>query len=124
MFQRMLDTAPTVLVVDDDPFVVKAIVLFLQNSNWQVQTALSARAAFDLARRFCPTVLLCDASMPDMTGIELIRALKANDSTAKIRSILMTALPLPRRFPEVPWDALLEKPFGSEELRTALERFT
>jgi CheY-like chemotaxis protein len=118
----MPDTAPTVLVVDDDALVVKSIVLCLQKTNWKVQTALSAKTAFDMARRSPPTVLLCDASMPDMTGIELIKAIKGNDSTARTRSILMTGLPLPKSFPDVPWDALLEKPFGAEELRAMLKR--
>ncbi len=79
-----------VLVVDDDPVIVKVLEVILQNAGYRTDTALSSSEAIEKARLNPRAfdVVITDLSMPDSSGLEVIAALHALDSF--VMAIVMT----------------------------------
>jgi signal transduction histidine kinase len=77
-----------VLVVDDDPGARLALCELLGGAGFSVTTADGGASALRLASEQTPDVILTDLQMPDMSGIELCRALQARD--AELPVIILT----------------------------------
>ena len=69
---------PTILVVDDVPLFRELESLFLARCG-RVITAASGQEALDVAARELPAVVVLDSSLPDLSGEEVCRRLKAPD---------------------------------------------
>ncbi|MFT5467038.1 MAG: two-component system response regulator HydG [Verrucomicrobiales bacterium] len=65
-----------VLVVDDDPDMVKGLARILKSRSYKVRQALSGRDALEQVRQHRPGVVLMDIKMPDMNGIDAFREMK------------------------------------------------
>jgi DNA-binding response OmpR family regulator len=81
----------TLLVVDDDPLVVKLLQMNLEMEGYTVITAADGEAGARRAREDRPDLIVCDVMMPRMDGMELTRAVKADPATAGIPIILLSA---------------------------------
>ena len=80
-----------VLVIDDEPAVLKAIEMMLGKKGFAVDTAPSARDALALLDTTRFDVILTDIIMPEVSGVELLRELRRHDLDVPV--ILMTAGP-------------------------------
>ena len=109
-----------VLVIDDEPDVLEAVVLGLRKTGWNIATTSNPKEGFGIAKAFQPSVVLCDASMPEMSGPQVIQMLKDDPATAHIPVVLMTGVAEAYMFDHVPWTGFLAKPFGPLELRDAI----
>ncbi|WP_416970420.1 response regulator [Streptomyces sp. 4F14] len=65
-----------VLVVEDDPQLVRALVINLQARQYDVDAAPDGATALRLAAARPPDVVLLDLGLPDMEGVEVVRALR------------------------------------------------
>jgi len=110
----------SVLVIDDEADVLKAVQLCLRSSGLKLTTTTEPKKVLELARTLAPDVILCDADMPDVSGPQLIVMLKNDPATAQIPVILMTAVAEAHMFSHVPWTSFLGKPFSAKELREAI----
>ena len=81
-----------ILVTDDDTATRKLYREVLEFRRFSVEEASTGNECVDLARRVRPALIVLDHSMPDLTGVEVARELKADPSTAGIPILLMTAL--------------------------------
>jgi CheY-like chemotaxis protein len=99
----------TVLLVDDDPHILRPLQLLAEREGYRVLTAQNGEAAQTVAVIERPGLIVTDWMMPHVDGIELCRRLKGDSATAGIPVIMLSAaLPPP---PDEPlWDALLLKP--------------
>lgn len=86
--QRTAREHPAILIVDDDPFVLKALEKTLHDSRYRVVVAGGGAEALKLIRQQNFAVIICDQSMPGVNGTEVLREAVACQSHA-IR-ILMT----------------------------------
>lgn len=77
------------LVVDDEADFAKLIQTILTQAGYKVDAATSATQAIALQRKNAYDLALVDLRMPEMTGLELLRYLKARDRAIFV--ILMTA---------------------------------
>jgi CheY-like chemotaxis protein len=112
----------SVLVIDDEPAILETVELILQHSGgYEVHTAANAAQSLEMIRRIRPDVILCDAQMPVISGMETISLLKADDATAHIPIVLMTGSPDVEQFSSLPLKAFLQKPFGPQELKEAIQ---
>lgn len=73
----LLESMQKVLVVDDDHGVLDTLKKFLSKSGFAVLLTDNASEALLLARDGAPDIVLCDAEMPGMNGLELCRRLKS-----------------------------------------------
>ena len=79
----------TLLVVDDDMYVLESISTLLNECGYKVHTSQNGNDAIALMKQTAPDVVLTDINMPKMTGIELLQKIHAYDQ--QIPVILMTA---------------------------------
>lgn len=70
-------TAPTVLVVEDNPLTRKMLRLTLESEGYQVIEAADGRAALAAVEQEPPALVLQDLILPDVNGMELVRQLRA-----------------------------------------------
>src|SRR5450755_2716598 len=83
-----------VLVVDDDPAAVELIAVRLLDLGSTVQRAYGGREAIDVARRELPDLIVLDLMMPEVTGFDVVEALREHPDTARIPVIVLTAMQL------------------------------
>jgi two-component system, OmpR family, KDP operon response regulator KdpE len=65
-----------VLVVDDEPGLVRALAINLKAHGWDVVTASNGAGALDAAASTSPDVIVLDLGLPDMSGVEVIAGLR------------------------------------------------
>ncbi len=78
---------PTVLLVDDDPFMLAVLGDMLTGQPWRVLSAASGEEGLDLLARETVEVIVCDQSMPGMSGTEML-ALAATRHPHTVRLML------------------------------------
>jgi PAS domain S-box-containing protein len=83
-----------VLVVDDDPAAVELIAVRLLDLGSTVERAYGGREAIDVARRELPDLIVLDLMMPEVTGFDVVEALRGHPDTARIPIIVLTAMQL------------------------------
>jgi putative two-component system response regulator len=79
----------TLLVVDDDPYVLESISTLLREYGYNVYTSQNADDAFKMVQKVSFDVVLTDIKMPQVTGIELLQNIHSYNQ--QIPVILMTA---------------------------------
>ena len=82
----------TILVVDDSPESLRFLVDTLAAEDMTVLIARSGEATLELLAEVQPDLILMDAIMPGISGIETTQAIKRNKATAHIPVIFMTGL--------------------------------
>lgn len=113
----------SVLVVDDEEAVARVLSRLLVAAGYHVTTANSGSAAVEAVRREPFDVILSDIHMPSMTGVDLLRLVRAYDLDVPV--ILMTGVPtVDTAIQAVELGALqyLPKPTPKEVLLDAVER--
>ncbi len=80
-----------ILLVDDDPEVVKLFAFALKRAGYQVESALDGQAALRRAREIRPHLVVLDVMMPEMNGYEVARRLRAQVETARVPIVMLTA---------------------------------
>lgn len=84
----------TVLIVDDEPNNRLLMQTLLAHAGYATIEAATGRNAIALAAHARPDAIIVDLSLPDMSGLDVIRAVRANSSTAHIAIALHTATTL------------------------------
>jgi two-component system KDP operon response regulator KdpE len=109
-----------VLVVDDEPEIVRALAINLRARRYEVHTAATGTEALKVAGRHPPDLVILDLGLPDLDGVEVIHGLRGwsqapilvlsgrSDSTDKVEALDAGA------------DDYLTKPFGVDELLARL----
>jgi two-component system KDP operon response regulator KdpE len=105
-----------VLVVDDEPQILRALRINLRVRDYDVYVAASGTEALEVAGRYPPDLVILDLGLPDLDGVEVIQGLRGwtkapiivlsgrADSTDKVEALDAGA------------DDYITKPFGVEEL--------
>lgn len=80
-----------ILVVDDEPSILKLIRVNLERDGYEVETASDGKAALELADRLRPDLILLDVMLPELDGLAVCRALHQNPATRHIPIIMLSA---------------------------------
>jgi two-component system phosphate regulon response regulator PhoB len=80
-----------ILIVEDEPDLVRVLEYNLQQAGFDVQSSGRAREGLRLAQTNSPDVVLLDLMLPDGSGTEVCRALKSDPKTRPIPVIMVTA---------------------------------
>ena len=109
---------PSVLIVDDDPFIRKLVWTTLEDvAGVDLLQASDGGQALDAARAEQPSIIFLDIDMPVLDGAEVCRRLRADGSEATI--VMLTAAArddAERECEEAGADLFLTKPFSPLEL--------
>src|SRR5579862_4506392 len=83
-----------VLIVEDNLLNMKLFSAMVESQGYDVLAAGDGRAALDLAHRQHPDLIIMDLQLPDMSGLDVTRSLKADSNTSGIAIIATTAYAL------------------------------
>jgi CheY-like chemotaxis protein len=113
-----------VLVIDDEPDVVRLIVKVLSGRGHVVQTARDGMAALARVRAEPPDVILIDSDLPKIDGAEVCRRLKSDQTTGTIPIVMMTSsyIDIYDVLAEGGPDAFVVRPFARDVLANAIDR--
>ena len=116
----------TVLVVDDEPQIRRALATNLRAREFEVVLAESGRGALQLAADRHPDLVLLDIGLPDLTGIEVIHGLRGWTEVPIIMLTVRSEEADKVEALDAGADDFVTKPFGMNELlarmRAALRR--
>jgi CheY-like chemotaxis protein len=120
---RMTVTAaPRILVVDDTPALIDVVRKCLEQEGYRVRTCLESRNAVQVARDDPPDLIMLDVVMPEVSGWDVLAALRLDPAFQKTPVIVCTAYVAEAlgRLAELKGPdqhlGLLPKPFELEEL--------
>ena len=82
----------SILVVEDDPTIRELVRLHLSSAGYEVITAVDGLQGLQYAVGHRPDLILSDVQMPNMDGFGMLAAVRANEQTASIAVIFLTAL--------------------------------
>jgi DNA-binding response OmpR family regulator len=109
----------TVLVVDDEPDVVDLVRYHLHRAGFDVLIASNGPTGLSTATELIPDAIILDIMLPQMTGIEVCKALRSSNQTSIIPILMLTAkAELSERIAslELGIDDYITKPFSPREL--------
>jgi len=84
-------TRRCVLIVEDNPLNMKLFSAMIESQDYDVLQATDGRSALDLAHQQHPDLIIMDLQLPDMSGLDVTRSLKADSDTRDIMIIATTA---------------------------------
>jgi CheY-like chemotaxis protein len=111
-----------VLVVDDDPDSLEWLTMLLEGAGHRVKTARDGRSGIEVAVSFLPEVVVCDIRMPDVNGLQVARAIKANAALAGCYIIAVTGMQLGNTIRTFGVDEHFVKPVDPKSLLAAVNR--
>jgi DNA-binding NtrC family response regulator len=111
------------LIVDDEVGIVEEVRDYFLEEGFDVHTADTGKEGIDCLSKVNPDVMLLDMKLPDMSGLEVLKAAKLISPRTKVivatgyvdQKIIEQAEKLGR-------DAFLQKPFNLESLRDEVDR--
>jgi two-component system, OmpR family, KDP operon response regulator KdpE len=110
-----------VLVVDDEPRILKFLSLKLSSSGFDVTAAENGSAALEITRKNPPDIILMDIIMPGMDGVETLKKLRTYCSCPVI---LFSARDHDQQeIRALGADDYIRKPFDPEEIITRINHF-
>ncbi len=107
---------PRILVVDDEPQIVRALKVVLREAGFQAVPAETASEALDLAAVRPPQAAIIDLVLPDLDGVELTRRLREWSEMPILVLSAMGEEEQKVRALEAGADDYITKPFGTREL--------
>lgn len=114
-----------ILVLEDDPSVQTLLQKQLVAHGFKVSIATDGLDGLMKLESLKPDLLICDVMMPNLDGIEFVKAIKANSVTQKIPVIFLTAKTDPRSMIEginVGARFYVTKPFQIDDLLSKIQR--
>ena len=119
-----------VLIVDDDPDIVRLLTYNLSQAGFQTQTASTGRAALQTIQKQPPDLIVLDLMLPDVDGMEVCRTVRQHEASRRIPILMLTArgeeIDRVVGF-ELGADDYVSKPFSPRELvlrvKSILRRF-
>jgi CheY-like chemotaxis protein len=117
--------AATVLIIDDEIHIRRLTARMLELAGYRVIEATGGKHALALLQDARPDVITCDITMPDMNGLEVLKAIKSQPDVAHIPVIMLTAVGEDKeaaRATQLGAADYITKPFGSTNLIETIER--
>jgi CheY-like chemotaxis protein len=114
-----------VLVVDDDPWILKMVTTVLSKRGYEIQVARNGAEGLEAAKSTRPDLIITDIMMPEMDGWDLVRHIRSTAGINLIPVIFLTALSDDEDRIQgfrLGADDYLAKPFRFDELELRVEK--
>ena len=121
----MQEQTKHILLVEDDDTNRKLVRIVL-GDGYRISEAVSVEQALDLLQREKPDLLLLDIRLGDGSGLDVIRAVRADPAFDQVPALAITAQAMKddeSRFLAAGFDAYLSKPIDTRRLPETVERF-
>ena len=108
-----------VLIADDEPNIVVSLEFLMKREGYQVLVARDGVQALATIQSERPALVLLDVMMPGKTGFEVCQAVRADDTLAGVKIVLLTAKGRDTDVAKgvaLGADAYVTKPFSTKEL--------
>lgn len=118
------ETPPLVLLVEDDPMTRRALARLLRGFGYRTLEAGDGRAGVEMAAREQPALVLMDLMMPELDGMDAIRAMRDDPRTRGIPAVILTGdvnEDRRRQADELRVEGWLDKPVDVPRLRELIE---
>jgi two-component system, cell cycle response regulator DivK len=119
-------TGLQVLVVEDNERNMKLFRDVLQASGYRTLEATTGERAVELVTEHRPDLVLMDIQLPDIDGVEALDRLRANERTASVPVLALTAQAMEgdrERFLAAGFDGYLSKPVNIADLVSTVKRY-
>lgn len=83
--------AKTVLIVDDESYIVKSLSFVMKNAGFETCSAGDGEEALQKLDEMVPDLVILDVMMPKLDGFEVCKAIRANPAWSSIKIIMLTA---------------------------------
>ena len=114
-----------VLIVDDEPDILKAVEFRVRKAGYQTVTAQDGPEGMEKARSEKPDLILLDYKLPGVSGVEVYKKLKSEDSLKDIPVVFITASKgnedLKAEMEKIGAKNVLLKPYEPEELLSKIK---
>ena len=116
-----------VLYIEDEPLNVLLMTeMFRGHAGWSLQVEQDGTSGLRAAREDAPQLLLIDMNLPDMSGLDIVAALRADPRTAQLPCIALSADAMPeqaRAAMKAGFDDYWTKPISIAQIWKALEQW-
>lgn len=114
----------TVVIADDDADIRALVAISVKKAGLEIVANVEdGAAALAAIHKFAPDLAILDVSMPEMTGLQVVSAIRADSSVGDVRVVLLTASVDEHTRAvgaEVGADHFIAKPFSPRELTAFL----
>lgn len=113
---------PRILVVDDDPDIANLIARNLAHVGYKVDIVGTGRAAIEFVRQEHPDLVTLDLYLPDVPGLDVLEALKADPETSDVPVVVVSVMPDDRPSLEKGAIDYVSKPLDANALLNVVSR--
>ncbi|MDQ1142902.1 response regulator [Pedobacter agri] len=113
-----------IVICDDDLDIVEMLEIVLEDSNLEVITETDSRKVIELISDNHPDVILLDLWMPVITGDQVVKQIRSDNSIANIPILIMSAAQDGHQIAqEVGANGFISKPFDIDQLIERVQEF-
>jgi len=84
-------TDKTILIVDDEPYVIRSLSFVLKKEGYRIETARNGKEALQKIAARRPHMVILDLSLPDMDGSHICRTVKGDPALRDIYVLILSA---------------------------------
>ncbi len=109
----------TVLIAEDEPYIVQSLSFLLEKQGLQVSVASDGRQTLEMLRAAPPDILLLDLMMEHLTGFEVLEVVRSEEQLKHIRVLVLSARGQEndrRRALELGADRFITKPYANSDV--------
>ncbi len=88
-----MENSAKVFIVEDDISLVRMYTIKLKKEGYDVNSSTIGKVAAEMIEGFMPNIILLDIMLPDISGLEVLKEIKANPKLKNIPVIMFTVLP-------------------------------
>ncbi|BBB25766.1 response regulator [Amphritea japonica] len=123
--QEVNSISANVLLIDDEPAVIRAMTRALKPLNQKIYSASDGFHAGLLLQQLQPAIVVLDLNMPGMDGFSVIRHIRDEQKNSTIRILVVSALADQQldHAIAIGADAVLSKPFSNAQLRKTISEW-
>ena len=112
--------ARKILIIDDDPVIVKYLTALFQDNGYETRSATDAQAGLDLLKTEIPDLITLDLQMPDEWGPRFYRRLTKDETLKDIPVIVISGIAGEHAIKKAV--AYFSKPFDADKLLLTVKR--
>ncbi len=118
--------AKRILVIDDEPDILKVVDFRLKKAGYDVITAIDGQEGLDLAKKERPDLIFLDLCLPKVSGEDVCERLKSDEEFKEIPIVFLTAsqaLRVAEKAKKFGAQDYLIKPFTPEDLLAKVKKY-